>query len=72
MLSVQTLSKTRPLIVGVIGNQTRNKYTTIVCTPPRNRIPLPEKVAHGVAIFLSIFTFPMWIAANIKNYKQTK
>ncbi|XP_033214207.1 uncharacterized protein LOC117171218 [Belonocnema kinseyi] len=68
-MSVQALSKSRPLIVGVIGNQTRNKYTAIVSTPPRNRISFAEKVTHGIIMTAAILAFPLYVSTNLKHYK---
>jgi Cytochrome oxidase c subunit VIII len=44
-------------------------HQTWVSGPPRTRISLPEKIAHGVLITFCILFTPMYIMSNIKNYR---
>ena len=45
-------------------------HTTWVSGPPRTRISFAEKCAHGVLIAAGVLAGPMWIMANIENYKS--
>jgi len=45
-------------------------HTTWVSGPPRTRIPLWEKVCHGVLIAAGTLAGPMYILVNIENYKK--
>ena len=44
-------------------------YETYVSGPPRVRIPLGEKIAHGLIIACAFAATPMWILSHLKEYK---
>ena len=44
-------------------------YETYVSGPPRVRISLGEKMAHGLVIACAFAATPMWILSHLKEYK---
>jgi len=45
-------------------------HQTWVSGPPRTRIPFAEKCVHGILIASGVLAGPMWILANIQEYKK--
>ena len=45
------------------------RHETWVSGPPRVRISLPEKIAHGLVISGCFIATPMWILYHLKSYK---
>ncbi|KAG7204370.1 hypothetical protein KM043_004814 [Ampulex compressa] len=52
-----------------LGNLSAVQHRKITCTPPSVRISLTEKIIHGLVIYGGCMAIPMWISANIKNYR---
>ena len=44
-------------------------FETYVCTPPRVRIPLVEKLVHCAIIGTSCLATPMWVLYHLKEYR---
>jgi hypothetical protein len=61
----------RTLLVPTSRTLVRNfSHQTWISGPPRTRISFAEKVAHGVLISVCVMATPMYIVANIKNYRK--
>lgn len=44
-------------------------HTTWVSGMPRNRVPLAEKVAHGLVLAVMIWVGPCYILFNLDGYR---
>ena len=44
-------------------------YETYVSGPPRVRIPLGEKMAHGLFIWACMLATPMYVLSHIKDWR---
>lgn len=45
-------------------------HGTFISGPPRTRIPLIEKIAHGVVMSAGILFGPVFIMSNLEYYKR--
>ena len=44
-------------------------HVSVVSSPPRTRISLVEKVAHGLIMTGAMLAVPCWILLNMKVYR---
>ena len=68
MYAIQNTVSKLPRLLNVYHNQRR----TILATPPRVRIPFPEKVVLGMAIWIGVMGVPLYIACNVNKYNARK
>ncbi|CAB3369498.1 Hypothetical predicted protein [Cloeon dipterum] len=43
---------------------------TFLSGPPKNRVSLAEKFAHGGVMFLGMFFVPAWVMGNLESYQK--
>lgn len=46
-----------------------SRQMSVISGPPRVRVSLAEKIAHGLTIAVSMLVVPAWVLVNIKHYK---
>ncbi|XP_073967966.1 uncharacterized protein [Bombus fervidus] len=68
MYAIQNTVSKVPRLLNICQNQRR----TILATPPRVRIPFPEKVLLGMAIWIGVMGVPLYIACNVNKYNTQK
>ncbi|KZC06822.1 hypothetical protein WN55_07778 [Dufourea novaeangliae] len=67
MYAIQNITRRAPQLAKLVENQSR----TIVSTPPRVKVPFYEMMVLGAALYVGIFSVPMYIACNIRKYNGT-
>nr|XP_034196366.1 uncharacterized protein LOC117611951 [Osmia lignaria] len=68
MFAIQRTVTKAPRLLKLSQNQCR----TLLCTPPRVRVPFAEKMVMGAILWLGIMSYPLYIACNINNYNARK
>nr|ALS04222.1 cytochrome c oxidase polypeptide [Acartia pacifica] len=60
------------LVRRIVQNQSIRQFSheTWVSGPPRVRISAAEKAVHSVLISCGVLAGPMWIMANLQEYKK--
>ncbi len=44
-------------------------HVHVVSGPPRTRISLAEKMAHGIVQVIGYLFIPVWVLTNLKHYR---
>jgi len=67
MLSAMSRKLASQSLTSVLRRSYHHEITVV--GPPRTRISLAEKAAHGFVLFCAISFPPMYISSNVVNYK---